>query len=178
MEYQTATPDMAHAIYHVLHKTIETVYPKYYPLEVVDFFCRHHSREHIADGIATGNMGVLTDGNIIVATGCLDANHITGLYVLPDCQGKGFGSHIMDCLEAGIAQNYDTAVLDASLPAACFYEHRGYQTIGHGIYELEHDVKLVYEIMEKNISEHLKKCSAFCPPTSRPRCPAAPRNRF
>lgn len=44
-----------------------------------------------------------------------------------------------------------TAVLDASLPAACLYEHRGYKTVGHGICELENDVRLVYEIMEKKL---------------------------
>jgi len=43
------------------------------------------------------------------------------------------------------------AILDASLPAVCLYEHRGYKTVGHGIYELENDVKLVYEIMEKKL---------------------------
>ena len=42
-------------------------------------------------------------------------------------------------------------VLDASLPAVFLYEHRGYKTVGHGIYELENDVKLVYEVMEKNL---------------------------
>ena len=31
------------------------------------------------------------------------------------------------------------------------YEHRGYKTVGHGIYELENGVKLVYEIMEKRL---------------------------
>lgn len=45
---------------------------------------------------------------------------------------------------------HDTVILDASLPAVCLYGHRGYKTVGHGIYELEHNVKLVYEIMEKN----------------------------
>ena len=30
------------------------VYPKYYPKEVVDFFCEHHNREHILEGIASG----------------------------------------------------------------------------------------------------------------------------
>lgn len=139
------------AIHNVLHTAIKTVYPKYYPMEVVDFFCRHHSRAHISEGIATGNTGVLTDGDEIIGTGCFDANHITGVYVLPAYQGQGCGSHIMDCLEAEIAKKYDTAVLDASLPAACLYEHRGYKTVGHGIYELEHGVKLVYEIMEKSL---------------------------
>lgn len=56
MEYLTATAEMADAIHHILHTTIRTVYPQYYPKEVTDFFCRHHSREHILEGIASGNM--------------------------------------------------------------------------------------------------------------------------
>ncbi len=96
-------------------------------------------------------MGVLADGNIIVGTGCYNANHITGVYVLPDYQKQGCGSKIMDCLEMRIFQKYDTIFLDASLSAVCLYEHRGYKTIGHGIYELQNDVKLVYEIMEKKL---------------------------
>ena len=34
------------------------------------------------------------------------------------------------------------------LPAQ-LYEHRGYKTVRHGILDLENEVKLVYEIMEK-----------------------------
>ena len=151
MEYVTATSDMASAIYNVLHTTIKAVYAKYYPKEVVEFFCQHHSKEHILDGIASGNMGVLVSDNVIAGTGCFDGNHITGLYVLPSFQKQGFGSYIMNCLETEIFKKYDVAVLDASLPAVCLYEHRGYKTVGHGIYELENDVKLVYEIMEKRL---------------------------
>ena len=151
MEYRTATSDMAEAIYNVLHTTIQTVYPKYYPEEVVDFFCHHHSKEHILDGIASGNMGVLTEDTVIVGTGCFDGNHITGVYVLPSCQKQGCGSQILDILESKIMQNHSVCVLEASLPAACLYEHRGYRTVGHGIMELENDVKLVYEIMEKKL---------------------------
>lgn len=151
MEYKTANSDMVDAIQHVLHTTIQTIYPKYYPNEVVDFFCQHHSREHILDGIASGNMGVLTDGDVVVGTGCFDGNHITGVYVLPCYQKRGCGSQIMDYLEAEIGKRHKVSVLDASLPAVCLYEHRGYKTVGHGIYELENDVKLVYEIMEKKL---------------------------
>ncbi len=57
---------------------------------------------------------------------------------------RASGSLIMDCLEAGTMQQHGAAILDASLPAVCFYEHRGYRTVGHG-------VKLVYEIMEKRL---------------------------
>lgn len=151
MNYITATVEMADTIYHILHTTIKTVYPKYYPQEVADFFCRHHSKEHILDGIASGNMGVLKIANAIVGTGCFNENHITGLYVLPTYPKQGYGSYILRCLETEIIKNYDTAVLDASLPAVFVYEHRGYRTTGHGIVELNNNVKLVYEIMEKNL---------------------------
>lgn len=84
----------------------KTIYPKYYPKEVVDFFCRRHSKEHILNGMASGNMGVLVYNDVIVGTGCFDGNHITGVYVLPSYQNQGYGSHIMNCLEKEIGQKY------------------------------------------------------------------------
>ena len=154
MEYVVATPDMINDIYDVLHTAIKTIYPKYYPNEVVDFFCEHHSKEHILDGMVSGTMGVLKYDDLIVGTGCRDGNHITGVYVLPAYQKRGCGSYIMNCLEKEIFKTYNTVILDASLPAACLYEHRGYKTVGHGKYELENDVKLVYEIMEKKLVDN------------------------
>lgn len=148
---------MAETVHNILHTTIKTIYPKYYPKEVVDFFCAHHSMEHVAEGIASGNMGVLTDGDKIVGTGCYFDNHITGVYVLPEYQGYGHGTTIMNHLEAKISENYDTVLLDASLAAVFLYEHRGYKTIGHGKYELENGVKLVFEIMEKRLTESTNK---------------------
>ena len=115
MEYLTAAVEMADTIHDILHTTIRTVYPKYYPKEAADFFCQHHSREHILEGIASGNMGVLINRDIIIGTGCYDGNHITGVYVLPDYQKQGCGSRIMDCLEMEISKKHDTARLDASL---------------------------------------------------------------
>lgn len=55
----------------------------------------------------------------------------------------------MNCLETEILKKHVTAVLDASLPAVYFYGHSGDKTVGYGLYELENNVKLVYEIMEK-----------------------------
>ena len=71
--------------------------------------------------------------------------------MLPCYQNRGCGSYIMNCLEAEIAKEYDTVILDASLSAVFLYEHRGYKTVGHEIYELENGVKLVYEVMEKRL---------------------------
>lgn len=151
MKYIPAIFDMADAIYDVLHTTIRAIYPQYYPKEVVEFFCQLHSKEHILAGIVSGNMGVLTDGDMIIGTGCFEQNHITGVYVLPCYQKQGCGSQIMDCLEAEIVKSYDVAILDASLSAVFLYEHRGYKTVRHGVCELENDVKLIYEIMEKKL---------------------------
>lgn len=109
MEYVTATSDMVSVIYNILHTTIKTIYAKYYPQEVVNFFCRHHSKEHILDGITPGNMGVLVVSNVIVGTGCFDDNHITGVYVLPDYQKQGCGTYIMDCLETEKPFAYNVA---------------------------------------------------------------------
>lgn len=102
MEYVTAGPEHIDGIHHVMQSTIRAVYPKYYPTEVVDFFCQLHSRKHVQEGVESGNRDVLLDEGKVVGVGCADGNHITSVYVLPECQGQGFGSHILDCLEARI----------------------------------------------------------------------------
>ena len=150
MKYITATTEMADGIRDVLHTAIKTVYPRFYPKEVVDFFCNHHSREYVLEGIASGNMGVLIDEDVIIGTGCYYGNHITGVYVLPKYQNKGCGTMIIDHLEREIAKKYDSVELDASLAAVILYEHRGYKTVGHGKYDLENGVKLVFEKMRKH----------------------------
>ena len=150
MKYITATTEMADGIRDVLHTAIKTVYPRFYPKEVVDFFCNHHSREHVLEGIASGNMGVLMDEDVIIGTGCYYGNHITGVYVLPKYHNKGCGTMIIDHLEREIAKKYDSVELDASLAAVILYEHRGYKTVGHGKYDLENGVKLVFEKMRKH----------------------------
>lgn len=88
MEYVTAGPEHIDGIHHVMQSTIRAVYPKYYPAEVVDFFCQLHSREHVQEGVESGNRDVLLDEGKIVGVGCADGNHITSVYVLPECQGR------------------------------------------------------------------------------------------
>lgn len=101
IKYITAAPEMAEVIHNILHTTIRVVYPKYYPAEVVDFFCQHHSMEHV--------------------------------------------------LEREILKKHDTVFLEASFPGVCLYEHRGYKTVRHEVCQVENDVKLVYEVMEKRL---------------------------
>ena len=155
MKYIKATEKDSEQITMTVQNTIRTVYPKYYPQEVVDFFCNLHSQENILRDIKSGLVGVLIKDNEIVGTGCYRDNHITRVYVSPQHQKRGYGSYIMQCLENEIASKYDKAVLDASLPASMMYEKRGYKTIKHEKWNVENGAVLVYEIMEKSLRQEM-----------------------
>ncbi len=60
MIYELAKPEDLQAVYNVVQNTIKTIYPKYYPMEVVDFFCEHHSEDAIARDIKNGYVSVPT----------------------------------------------------------------------------------------------------------------------
>ncbi len=151
MEYIKATQRDADQIVKLVQDTIRTIYPKYYPQEVVDFFYELHCKENIVKDIKAGSVGILLKDNTIVGTGCYKDNHITRVYVAPAFQGQGFGSYIMQHLENEIGLNHDTVNLDASLPASHLYESRGYKTIKHEKWPVDNGVILVYEIMEKQL---------------------------
>ena len=155
MRITTATIEEAEQIYNLVQHTIRTVYPKYYPKEVVDFFCELHSKDSITKDIQNGCVLMLHEENDegrLLGTGSYKDNHITRVYVAPEFQGKGFGSHIMQYLEDQIGLQHDTVYLDASLPASQLYENRGYQTVKHEKWPVENDVVLVYEVMEKRLT--------------------------
>lgn len=150
MLYELATIEDLQAVYEVVQRTIKTVYPKYYPTEVVDFFCALHSKDAILKDIENGDVSVLRIDGEIVATGCFVENHITRVYVLPEHQKKGYGTFIVKKIEDQICDRYDRAYLDASLPAAVLYEKLGFSTIKHEKYPVENGVILAYEVMEKS----------------------------
>lgn len=159
MNYVKATEQDIEQIYMIVQDTIQAVYPLYYPKEVVDFFCELHCRERISEDIKNGVVGMLRDDDTIVGTGCYKENHITRVYVKPECQGKGYGSYIMQCLENEISLRYDTVFLDASLPASHLYERRGYQTVKHERWDVKNGRILVYEIMVKSLPDPSSRIS-------------------
>lgn len=107
MIYELAKEEDLQAVYDVVQHTIRTIYPKYYPAEVVDFFCEHHSKAAILNDIKNGYVSVLKIDENIVGTGCFEDNHITRVYVLPEHQKKGYGTFIIKNLEARISKKYD-----------------------------------------------------------------------
>ena len=151
MEYLHAKSENIEEIYQLVRNTVTTIYPKYYPKEVIDFFCELHSRENILRDIENGLVGMLVDNDQLVGTGSYKENHITRVYISPKFQRQGYGSFIMQTLEDKIAVDYENAELDASLPACHMYEKRGYITQKHEKWDVENGVVLVYEVMRKEL---------------------------
>lgn len=130
IEIRRATADMAWDEHRVLQTTIRTVYPKYYPEEVAAFFCRHHSLEHIQEGISSGNLQVLVDKNRILGIGACSGNHITGVYVLPEYQKQCCGTRIMNFLESSCMNAEGTGRLGMdllSLQMVCVWSMRSWR---------------------------------------------------
>lgn len=153
MEYRLATMLEAGDVFELVQQTVKTIYPQYYPTEVVDFFCEHHNFSAIEEDVKAGRVSVLVVDGVTVGTGSFVENHITRVYVSPKYQGKGYGTYIIKRIEAKICKKYKTAILDASLPAARLYENLGYQTIKHEKIPLENGVVLAYELMEKELHQ-------------------------
>lgn len=154
MEIWKARPEHLETITAIVQQTIQQIYPKYYPTGVVRFFSELHQAERIMADIQKDCVWILQVGNQIVGTGTLVENHITRVFVLPEYQGMGYGSRIMEALETLAAKNAHTVCLDASLPAAAFYIGRGYRTVNHGAVETEQNQVLIYEIMEQSLQKH------------------------
>ena len=151
IDYIKADRRYAEKICSLVQSTIRGVYPKYYPKEAVEFFCGLHSLENISRDISDGQVYVLIINGEIIGTGSAKDNHITRVYVLPKYQRMGYGGKIIRELEIIIAQNFDYALVDASLPAVRMNEHLGYKTLRHESMELQNGATLVYDIMRKDV---------------------------
>lgn len=151
MIWEQAQPEDAQSVYALVQETIKTVYPKYYPAEVVDFFLRLHNMEAVSQDIEDGFAGVVRADGRIIATGSFTGNHVTRVYVLPEHQKKGCGTFIMQKIEELVGREHGRIYLDASLPAAAFYERLGFSTVKHESHPVENGAVLVYEIMEKKL---------------------------
>lgn len=115
-------------IKYIVETTINTVYPKYYPSGAVDFFLKHHSDENIKMSIEADEVYLFYDNNTIIGTGTINRNDIDRLFILPEFQGKGYGTKALDYIENEIFNKYEDVVLSASFPAFEMYRKRGYVT--------------------------------------------------
>ena len=144
-----AEPSMAEAVKNIVRTTINAVYPHYYPAGAVWFFLEHHSDEKIISDICAGKVYVLmTDEGVSAGTVTVNGDDIGRLFVLPEYQGRGFGSELLRFAEDIVFSVYNEAVLDSSLPAKPIYLKKGYAFSGYHIIEAYGD-KLCFDSMVK-----------------------------
>ena len=130
--------------------TISEIYPHYYPKEAVDFFLVHHSEDNITEDIERNRVFLCLDGSRnTVGTITIKKNEICRLFVLPSCQGIGYGTEMLDFAEQAIFAQYSKVVLDASLPAKKIYLKRGYKDIEFNSIAVGNQEFLCYDVMEK-----------------------------
>lgn len=130
--------------------TIKQVYPKYYPEGAVDFFINHHNTENIMKDILSGCVYILiNDNSETVGTVTINGNEINRLFVLPEYQGMGFGSALLNFSENLIFESHQKIIISASLPAKQIYLRRGYTEISYNTIKTTNGDYLCYEEMKK-----------------------------
>ncbi len=130
-------------------ETIRAIYPRYYPAGAVEFFAELHSQMEVEKVKNREEIFLAAVQGEIVGTGSIRNNEICRLFILPEYQGKGYGSLLMDILEKRILEKYGKVHVDASFPAESMYFKRGYKIIAFEKIEIKNGDYLCYHTMEK-----------------------------
>lgn len=138
-------------VLQIAHDTISDIYSHYYAEGVVEFFLGHHSREHILPDIEEGIVWLLEEDGDIVGTVTIKGNAVNRLFVLPEWQSHGYGSHLMDFAEDKIAERFTYVHIDFSLAAKEMYLKRGYKEKKTCRILADNGDILIYDEMEKRV---------------------------
>ena len=144
-----ANDNQAETVKYIVHKTIDKIYPRYYPKGAVEFFKAHHNNNSIMKDIRGNMVFILKEDDILVGTVTIKENEILRLFVLPEYQHKGFGRKLLDYAEKIISREYHEILIDASLPAKKIYKLRGYVEIEYNQILTESVDVLCYDVMTK-----------------------------
>lgn len=139
-------------IKQIVELTISEIYPHYYPKGAVEFFLRHHNETNIVRDIEQDQVFLCQDAEgTVVGTVTVTENEICRLFVLPACQGNGYGTEMLDHAEKAIAGRASEVILDASLPAKKLYLDRGYEAVSYHIITTDGHDFLCYDVMRKRV---------------------------
>ena len=153
MQICSAIPAQAETVMKIAHRTIEAVYPHYYPAGAVAFFLQHHNPAAIRKDISENCVFLcLSDDGQAVGTVTVKGNDIGRLFVLPEYQGRGFGGALLRYAEQLIGAHYSEAVLDASFPAKAIYLRHGWKETGYHLIACENGDYLCHDTMRKALS--------------------------
>ncbi|MDL2300265.1 GNAT family N-acetyltransferase [Clostridiaceae bacterium OttesenSCG-928-D20] len=142
----------------ITNTTISEIYPHYYPRGAVEFFLEHHSDENIINDINGDRVFLCSDAEEkIVGTVTIKDDEISRLFVLPQYQGIGYGTEMLNYAEGIISRQYPKIVVDASLPAKKIYMKRGYTCTEFHVISAKGDDYLCYDVMIKQSGRKLEK---------------------
>lgn len=112
----------------MIHSTIESSYTGVYPARAVEFFKEYHSQNSILERDQLGDVVIVERDGVLIATGSLVKNEISGVFVRPGHQKHGFGKMIMAELEKRASERCCSEItLSVSLPSRRFYEGLSYE---------------------------------------------------
>ena len=143
-----ATEEDNESIVKLVRETMREVYPNYYPTGAVELFLSYQTKENIIRDIQNGIVYVLENDGLMIGTGTIKENRVCRLVVRTNQQEKGYGTKIIEYIERQILSNYDTVILDASLPACELYRKRGYTTMEYKKIQAENGDYICYPLMQ------------------------------
>lgn len=149
MEIRKADTADADVIYSLVQDTINHAYGKYYNADELQFFIDWHSKDAVINDINKGEVYVLTEGAVVLATCTADGSHIARLFVDKAHMRRGCGSFILQFIEKQLLEEYGYCLLDTSIPAKEFYLKRGYCVTDKQEVEIKDGVFMQYEVMKK-----------------------------
>ena len=150
MKIIQATMDHTDEIFRITQAVIKESYAHYYPVSVVDFIAAYHHEERIRDDIENGLILIArSEDGTPLATGTARHEEIGRLFVLPQYQGMGIGTALMDRLEEAVFKTRDRIQLDASLPAKPMYTKRGYRETSYEAQPIGNGDFVCYSVMER-----------------------------
>lgn len=152
MIIKQAYKDDLQVVKYITIETINQIYPHYYPKGAVEFFISHHNDANILNDIEAGKVFLyVNDDGQPIGTVSIKENDICRLFVLPEYQGHGYGSKLLDFAENETAKSFEEILLDASLPAKRIYLKRGYREQESHIIATNYGDFLCYDIMVKKV---------------------------
>ena len=129
-------PEDADALWVLRTRCVRELCSAAYPPEVIAPWAASPPPVHYRDLIGQGGCIVAEDdAGIVLGYGIVDRedNEIDGLFVDPDCGGRGIGSVLMHALQA-LADPARPLVLSASLNAVSFYQAAGFKPLREETY--------------------------------------------
>ena len=112
-----------------------------YSPEIIERIVANFTPPDLTARMADCLMLVATIGDEIIGTASLRADSVRGMYVRPDCQGRGVGAALMHKIEKQAkVRGLETLGVPSSITAEGFYRKRGFVPVRDEFYGAERTV--------------------------------------